>query len=188
MRYNIDMATYRVDTAVTAEDSAAVWEVYDAVFGDCPTYREWLDRTWERHVPRAGFRLARAYDGASLVGFAYGYTGEDGQWWTDQARTALPPDVAETWLGGHFEVVSLAVAARARRRGIGRRLLHALLDGLPHDRLLLMTTAHASDPARRLYDSEGWRVVGPGITEATVIMARRGGETRAGRDRSPRHR
>ena len=52
-------------------------------------------------------------------------------------------------------------------------LMRHLVAGLPQDRWLLMTTADASDPARRLYASEGWRVVGPGIGEGRVIMARR---------------
>jgi hypothetical protein len=106
---------------------------------------------WDRHAARKGFRLARAYDGDVLVGFGYGYTGESGQWWTDHARMVLAPDVAATWLGGHFELVSI---------------------GLSHERLLLMTTSDPSDVARRLYASEGWRVLGPGIAEATVIMGK----------------
>ncbi len=49
---------------------------------------------------------------------------------------------------------------------MGRVLMRHLVAGLPQDRWLLMTTADDSDPARRLYASEGWRVVGPGIGEA----------------------
>ena len=39
--------------------------------------------------------------------------------------------------------------------------------------LLLMTTSDEADPARRLYASDGWRVIGPGIGEETVIMGKR---------------
>ncbi len=49
------------------------------------------------------------------MGFAYGYTGEHGQWWTDQATRVLAPDVAAEWLGGHFDLVSLGVLEEARR-------------------------------------------------------------------------
>ena len=108
-----------------------------------------------------------------LVGFAYGYTGDKGQWWTDNALEILNPDVAEAWLGGHFELVSVAVRESARGTGIGRELMRALLDGLPHERSVLMTSSDASDPARRLYEPEGWHVLGPGIREGTVIMGRR---------------
>ncbi|MDG4824226.1 GNAT family N-acetyltransferase [Asanoa sp. WMMD1127] len=164
----------RVDGAASPADGVALWPAYDEIFGDHPSFESWRDGVWDRHRRRSGFRLARALTaGGTLVGFAYGYTGEPGQWWTDNARAALPPDVADAWLGGHFELVSIGVVAAARGRGIGRRLLRTLLDATDHDRLLLMTTADADDPARRLYAAEGWQVIGPGIGAATVIMGRR---------------
>ena len=166
------MVTYRADTEVGDVDADEVFGVYDQVFGDQPDRRTWRAAVWDRHAARDGFRLVRAHDGPTLVGFAYGYTGEVGQWWTDHARGVLAPEVARAWLGGHFEVVSLAVVADGRQRGTGRALLRLLVDGLPHDRLLLMTTADPADPARRLYATEGWHVLGPGIGDATVIMGR----------------
>lgn len=159
--------------SATEADAAAVWRVYQAVFADYPGYTAWREAVWDKHSTRTGFRLAGAYAGRQLIGFAYGYTGESGQWWTDNARTVLKPEVADEWLDGHFEVVTLGVLPQARRGGNGRGLMRALLDGLPHDRLLLMTTADPADPARRLYESEGWAVLGPGIGEDTVIMGRR---------------
>ncbi len=160
----------RVHEFASERDAAVVWPLYDSVFGDRASYHSWRDAVWDRHTGRDGFRLAAAYEGAVLVGFAYGYTGRSGQWWTDNARTVLDREVAGAWLGGHFELVSLAVDTSRRRTGIGRALLRAVLQDLPHERLLLMTTADAADPARRLYASEGWQVVGPGIGDATVIM------------------
>jgi GNAT superfamily N-acetyltransferase len=162
---------FRVDDSASAEGAAEVWRVYDAVFGDFPDCGTWRGAVWDRHRHRAGFRIARAYDSGVLVGFAYGYTGEHGQWWTDNARKVLDPGVAEAWLGGHFELVSIGVIDAARLQGVGRRLMRVLLDGLPHVRRLLMTSANSSDPARRLYASEGWRVIGSGIGHGTVIMA-----------------
>jgi GNAT superfamily N-acetyltransferase len=166
------MARFRVDDAVTAEDGSAVWPVYDSVFGDCSDYETWRGAVWDRHSTRSGFRLARAYCADALVGFAYGYTGEHGQWWTDNALKVLDPDTAEAWLGGHFELVSIGVLDLARRGGIGRQLMQILLEGLPHERLLLMTSSDPSDPARQLYASEGWSVLGPGIGDGRVIMGR----------------
>jgi ribosomal protein S18 acetylase RimI-like enzyme len=164
---------FSVDHSAGAADGVAIWPVYQAVFGDYVAFEAWRDAVWDKHRLRDGFRLARAYDGDALLGFAYGYTGRPGQWWTDNARKVLEPEVADAWLGDHFEVVSLGVLEAARGAGIGRGLMHALLDGLQHERLLLMTTSDASDPARRLYDSEGWRVIGPGIGHGTVIMGKR---------------
>jgi len=65
------------------------------------------------------------------------------------------------------------VLAGTRGRGTGRGLLRPLLDGVDHDRLLLMTTAEETGPAHRLYAAEGWTVLGPGIGADTVIMGRR---------------
>jgi ribosomal protein S18 acetylase RimI-like enzyme len=167
------MVRLRVDDSVRADDGAVVWPVYRSVFGDYTDYQTWHEDLWNKHSVRKGFRLARAIDADALVGFAYGYTGEHGQWWTDNALKVLEPDIAEAWLGGHFELVSIGVLDAHRRGGIGRRLMHVLLEGLPHERLLLMTSSDPSDAARLLYASEGWRVLGPGIGDGTVIMGRR---------------
>jgi GNAT superfamily N-acetyltransferase len=169
------MVRITVDESAADDDAGQLWPVYDSVFGDQPDFATWREAVWDRHRVREGFRLARAYADGTLVGFAYGYTGRTGQWWTDNARTVLEPEVAATWLGGHFELVSIGVLDAARGAGVGRRLMRALLDGLPHDRLLLMTSVDASDPARRLYASEGWQVLGPGTGAGTVIMGRRAG-------------
>ncbi len=60
-------------------------------------------------------------------------------------------------------------------RHLRQRVFLAVADGLTHDRLLLMTTADDTDPARRLYASEGWHVLGPGIGDDTAIMGKRPG-------------
>jgi ribosomal protein S18 acetylase RimI-like enzyme len=169
------MANFRVDDGVEEGDEAVLWSVYESVFGDYSDYETWRSAVWDKHSVRDGFRLARAYDADALVGFAYGYTGERGQWWTDNVLTVLDPDVAQSWVGGHFELVSIGVLPAARCGGVGRGLMRTLLGGLPHERLLLMTSADPHDPARRLYASEGWDVLGPGIGDETVIMGRRAG-------------
>ena len=173
------MLRFRVDDSIAEDDGAVVWPVYETIFGDYSDRETWRGDVWDKHSVRSGFRLARAYDADVLVGFAYGYTGERGQWLSDNLRKVLEPEVAEAWLGGHFELVSIGVVDAARRGGIGRGLMHALLDGLPHDRLLLMTSSDPSDPARRFYASEGWHVLGPGVGEATVIMGRRNADALA---------
>lgn len=165
-----------VDVEVLDEAGEALvhelWPVYRSVFDDVDRVDAWRDQVWDRHAARAGFRLALARDGGAVVGFAYGYTGEVGQWWTDNAATVLHPDVASDWLGGHFELVSIGVAEQARGAGVARQLLAALTDGLPHSRWLLMTSADSDDPARRLYRSAGWAVIGPGLSQDRVIMGR----------------
>jgi ribosomal protein S18 acetylase RimI-like enzyme len=170
-------ATYDLVTSVTDADGREVFAVYDAVFGDQPDHDAWRSGVWDRHASRRGFRLARARNGVGgrgrLVGFAYGYTGEPGQWWTDRAAAILGPEVAGLWLGGHFELVSIGVLADARGSGIGSALLRCMCEGLTQERWTLMTTADADDPARRLYARAGWEVLGPGLRDGQVIMGRR---------------
>jgi ribosomal protein S18 acetylase RimI-like enzyme len=166
----------RVDDHVPPEHVDELWRVFDVVFGDWPSFDAWRSEIWERHSSRAGFRVARAYVGDQLVGLAYGYTGQPGQWWTDAVAQVLDPGVAEDWLGGHFELVSIGVLAEARGLGVGRELLRRITADLPHDRWLLMTTSDAADPARQLYASEGWDVIGPGIGTGRVVMGKRSSE------------
>ena len=119
------MVRFLLTQAVAPHDTAELWHVYRSVFGDYSDFDTWRQAVWDRHSARDGFRVARAYDGDALIGFAYGYTGQHGQWWTDNAQEVLDPPVAGTWLGGHFELVSIGVVASARRRAVGRSLMRA---------------------------------------------------------------
>lgn len=161
-----------VDTAGDRLVDDELWPLYRDVFGDFEDREQWRDQVWDRHAARTGFRLALARAAGALVGFAYGYTGERGQWWTDRAVEVLHPAVAADWLGGHFELVSIGVEEAARGTGVGRQLLTALTDGLDHPRWVLMTSSDPDDPARRLYRATGWAVIGPGLAEAQVVMGR----------------
>jgi GNAT superfamily N-acetyltransferase len=178
--------SYAVQTQVSRADGERLWPVYDQVFGDQPDAGAWLEQTWDRHARRHSFRLGLASIGGRPVAFGWGYLGERGQWWTDRiSETLAPPDVS-AWVGGHFEIVSLGVVPAVRRHGVGRRLLRRIQDAAPSDRLLLQTTDDEDDPARRLYESEGWGVLGPGASDGTVVMGwrradapeRRGSRTR----------
>ena len=138
---------------------AEVFAVYDAVFGDRPDYDDWRAELYDPHCARERFRLAAARDEGQLVGFAWGYIGRPGQFWSDWVLETMPEEVTREWVGGHFEFVELAVRPEHRRHGYGRRLHDVLLDGVPADRALLSTDADDS-PAVRLYTSHGWRTLG----------------------------
>jgi len=150
------------------EQRDALAAVYRAAFGALgydegeESVARFRDEQLPLHAARDGFRCAVARDGGALVGFAYGYTGERGQWWSDQIAANAPPDVVERWLGGHFEFVELAVVPAVQRQGLGSALHDALLSGLPHERALL--TTYADDrPAPRLYRRLGWQLLVPRV-------------------------
>ncbi len=142
-----------------------VWPCYDQVFGDYPDVTTWRSDLFERHAARDGYRLAVDVTGDRVTGFAWGYLGQRGQYWSDRVHAALPHDLAETWVGGHFEVVELAVLPDRRRGGLGQTLHDHLLDGV-HRRCLLGTSDDSDDPAVRLYTRSGWTKLGllePGV-------------------------
>lgn len=137
-----------------------IWPCYDEVFGDVADFGTWCAQMFARHAARSGYRLVVADQAGTVVGFAWGCTGERGQFWSDLVARELP-GVAAGWVGGHFELVTLGVAPPWRGRGLGRRLHDALLAGAGGRRALLGTTADPADPAVRLYLSSGWRPLGP---------------------------
>ena len=148
-----------------------IWPIYRDVFADFEDIATWRDDMFDRHAARAGYRLAVAADGDTIAGFGWGYVGERGQYWTDLVGQALPPSVTREWVGGHFELVELAVAPPWRRRGLGRRLHDTLLAGVGR-RCLLSTDDDLEDPAVQLYLGRGWRKLGvlrPGVQ----VMGRR---------------
>jgi len=108
------------------------------------------------HAGRRDFCFLVARDEGVIVAFAYGYTGEPGQWWSDRVARALDAAQREQWLDPpHFEVVELHVRPSHQRRGIGSVLLAQLLSRQPHDRALLSTQT-ASTKARTFYAKNGW--------------------------------
>jgi broad specificity phosphatase PhoE/GNAT superfamily N-acetyltransferase len=139
-------------------------EVYRAAFTS-PPYGE-DEQAVERfsgeqlgtHAARAGFRCATLRLGGRLAGFGYGYTGDRGQWWSDQVAGRTPADVVDEWLGGHLELVELAVDPAVQGRGYATALHDAVLLGAGHDRALL-TTWTDDLPAPRLYRRLGWQLL-----------------------------
>jgi ribosomal protein S18 acetylase RimI-like enzyme len=90
-----------------------------------------IEQTLNRHAAREGFRLVVAETDSMRVGFGYGHVGTSGQWWHDSVAAHMTPTQRKHWLRvGHFEVVELHVRAECRQRGVGGKLLDALLRGL----------------------------------------------------------
>ena len=112
-----------------------------------------------QHTERPGFRAVGAFvadpDGERMAGFGYGYEIAPGQWWHDQVRAALDRRTAKRWLPGAFEVCELHVHPDSQSSGLGRRLLHALVAGLPNP-VALLSTPDADTKAFRLYHADGF--------------------------------
>lgn len=145
----------------------AMWPL---VFGIVDDEDAWRHRFWEQHRTRADFRLVAAERDGDLLGFAWGYTGERGQWWADRIAGALAED-ADAWVGGHWEFVELAVHPEHRRRGLGGLLHDALLEGLTHERALLQTDEDPDGAGHGLYRGRGWQVIGS-LPEGKAVMGK----------------
>jgi ribosomal protein S18 acetylase RimI-like enzyme len=140
-------------------------DVYQAAFARPPYSRDAavaasFGETLRRHTTQDGFRCAAALDDATglVVGFAYGYTSQPGQWWHDQVARALAPRLAREYLDGAFELVELAVAPARQGQRLGSRLHDELLASLPHPTAVL-STMQAETVALRLYQRRGWVVL-----------------------------
>ena len=131
-------------------------EVHRAALGAGALSDQWAREQLPRHIERENFVFLVARDGDQTIGFAYGYTGAYGQWWTDHVAKALTAGQREVWLDPpHFEIVELHVLPFAQRHGIGSKLLAQLLTRQPHDRAVL-TTQLGSGKARSFYAKNGW--------------------------------
>lgn len=155
-----DGAAVRADAGLRARLAA----VYADAFG-APPYngtqqqaRGWADEPLVRHAGHPGFRLTTAEEDGEVLGFTYVVRGEETQWFTQTVRERVPPEVATVWLGGHGELVELAVIGQARGRGLGGRLHDDALEGLraAGARTALLVVDAEAAPARALYASRGW--------------------------------
>lgn len=103
------------------------------------------------HLRRPQFRAVATLDDADrLVGFAYGYHSQQGQWWHEQVREALTEDDRQRWLSYAFEIVELHVRPQVQGHGLGEAQLRALLDGAS-GRVALLSTPEADESASRAW-------------------------------------
>jgi ribosomal protein S18 acetylase RimI-like enzyme len=159
-------AVARLPKLVAVYRSAFTAPPYDEDEASVARFR---DEQLPNHAQREGFRCVAASEDDRIVGFAYGYTGRRGQWWTDYVAERVPRELADEWLDGHFEFVELAVDPGYQGRGIGRALHDALLADLPHERALLSTWRDEL-PARRLYLTRGWIVLQEELDPSSSLL------------------
>lgn len=160
------------------EQVEAIMEIYVAAMGYAAHAGKARGRAAHGQATFPGFRARGAFDDAgTLIGFCYGYTSENGQWWHELVRRALSPELAAQWLENCFELSELHVLPSAQGCGIGRALLTSLADGLPH-RAILLSTPDADTRARRLYTHLGFLDLAinyffPGESRPFAVLGRR---------------
>ena len=148
-----------VAEALEGELLDALYEVYCGALEldrDALTALVWRDETIPRHASRRDFTFLVAREHGEVVGFAYGYSGDYGQWWTDRVAESLDDELRAEWLDPpHFEICELHVRPDRQRHGIGARLLDRLLALQPHERVLLTANPAKAQPLP-FYRKHGW--------------------------------
>ena len=154
-----------------------VLSVMTAAFG-LGEYGGW-DRAQivRRHAARPGLVAVGAATGDRLLGFCYGFPSDESAWWDQQIRPHLEAAGTADWLDRDtFELTELHVHPAHQGRGLGRRLITAVLSRTALPRALLSVRAGDS-VARRLYRSLGFADLtapfffGPGQPAYTVMGA-----------------
>lgn len=164
----LEGVTLRDVTGTPTDLADPLEELYLEAFSREPHHdRSALARAWAReqlprHADRPGFRMLVAEARDDLAGFAYGFTGVPGQWWTDTVRAVLTDEERARWLQGHFELAELAVAPGLQQRGIGGALHDALLHRRP-ERTAALSAQDANDRALAFYRHRGWNALRVGF-------------------------
>lgn len=131
---------------------------YEAAMAPPPGQISGRHMIMERHASHPAFRAFVAERSRTVVGFAYGFHGEPGQWWHDVVRGRLAKtggaEHAQHWLDDAWEVAELHVHPAAQGRGLGRGLITSLCADRP-ERTVVLSTLDAETPARNLYRSLG---------------------------------
>jgi ribosomal protein S18 acetylase RimI-like enzyme len=113
----------------------------------------------ERHAGYAAFRAVLVTGNGTLVGFAYGFHGEGGQWWHDLVSQAVARgrgrQAAEDWLADSFEIAEVHVLPSHQGQGTGLAMMRQLAAGRP-ERTAVLSTMDAETRARRLYRGLGF--------------------------------
>lgn len=143
----------RVELSARTDD---VLDVYAAAMEVPPSAAKTRKGILLSHLDRRGLKAVAAVEGDRLVGIAYGYVGEPGQWWHDQVCAAMSREQAKTWLASAFEVCEFHVRPELQGRGLGRDLLGTLLTGTGA-RTAVLTTPDRETRARHFYRADGWQ-------------------------------
>lgn len=116
----------------------------------------------ERHAdfPRfRGLAASPAAEPARIIAFAYGFHGQQGQWWHDLVASAVTATAgkraASHWIADSFEIGEVHVHPAHQARGIGRTMMLRLCAGRA-ERTAVLSTHDAASPARRLYRKLGF--------------------------------
>lgn len=137
----------------------AAFRIFADAMGYPDSYIEPRIRLARAQLGYRDLRSFGAYARGTLVGFAYGYRVQRGQWWTDEVARALAlPDADRSldWLQDAFELCEIHVSPDWQGAGTGRALLRSITAAQPCTKVVLSTPSGPT-AAAALYRAEGFR-------------------------------
>lgn len=118
---------------------------------------------WRRAVTTKGFTAFCAHDNTHILGVTYGSEGSSEDWWERQVRRGMRErggvsDADRALLSDYFLIEELHVDPAVQGRGIGKKLLAAIMGAQPTPRCLLSTpeVPNEDNAAFGLYRSAGF--------------------------------
>jgi GNAT superfamily N-acetyltransferase len=145
------------------DDLRALVAAWKDAFSEPPaSYRSLGELTdqlrWHGTFPGFIGVLARDLASGAVLGMTYGFSNRPGQWWRDRVATAIGPERTRMVLDDSFCLMELGVVRAARRRGVARALVAALLARQPHPRALLSMQSD-NHGGQAFYLATGWTLV-----------------------------
>lgn len=142
-----------IDLAARVDDALAVQALAFGLTDDEIVVRRQIVL---RHTGCPGLRALGAFGPEGrLVGFGYGMPNDRAHWWSTVIEPYLVRAGYGDWLDDAFGVTELHVLPAHQARGLGRRLITGLTDGVPQPRSILSAIDEPSR-ARRLYHALGY--------------------------------
>jgi ribosomal protein S18 acetylase RimI-like enzyme len=162
-----------LSSAAFVAELDALTDVYLAAMKPSPAQLVSRRAVMERHSANGGFRALavcaddsgrkseprRAERPGQIIGFSYGFSSADGQWWHDVVFSALTAraggELAAAWLTDCLEIAEVHVHPDFQHRGIGRSLVLGLAEGRG-EHTAVLSTPDEDSTARRLYRGLGF--------------------------------
>jgi GNAT superfamily N-acetyltransferase len=159
------MGTPTVLTELTSRQFLGDLETSLAIYADAmdadPALLPGRRELMRRHAGFPSFRALQVRDDGTgnVVGFAYGFHGQRGQWWYDTVWNALVRAIGAArtadWLANCIEVAEVHVLKPYQRGGLGTQLLTTLTSDRT-ERTAVLSTPDRDTTARRLYRRLGF--------------------------------
>ncbi|WP_096457042.1 GNAT family N-acetyltransferase [Corynebacterium suranareeae] len=138
-------------------------DVYIQAMNYDKAIRDTRIEVWRRNSQNPGFTAVTALVDDQVVGVAYGFNGSPDHWWQHQLRRGLrqlggPTETEFHIISDYFEVAEVHVHPDFQGHGIGRRMMHELLQDKASSYAIL-STPEIEDEANKafsLYRSLGF--------------------------------